>query len=106
MPIGSVTGVTGNAVVAEHLFHGNLARTSTLVGDVLNEVGVACQGVWLSFAIAQKYEKIRKSSLCLNCGMLLCLFCFYYFDIQLFNTYQDSLLAALNSSKVKIFNFG
>ena len=56
MPIGSVTGVTGNAVVAEHLFHGNLACTCALVGDVLNEVRVACH-VGLSFVIAQKYEK-------------------------------------------------
>ena len=45
-----------DAVVAEHLFHRNLARTSALVGDVLNEVGVACHG-GLSFVIAQKYEK-------------------------------------------------
>ena len=49
-----------DAVVAEHLFHGDLACTSTLVGDVLNEVGVACHG-GLSFVIAQKYEKKPQS---------------------------------------------
>jgi hypothetical protein len=27
-----------------------------LVGDVLNEVRIACHGVWLSFVIAQRYE--------------------------------------------------
>ena len=48
-----------DAVVSEHLFHGNLACTSTLVSDVLNEVGVACHGVWLSFVIVQRYEKNR-----------------------------------------------
>ena len=36
--------VAVDAVVAEHLFHHNLARTCALVGDVLNEVGVACHG--------------------------------------------------------------
>lgn len=75
--------VAVDAVVTEHLFHGNLACTSTLVGDVLNEVGVACHGE-VFFVIAQKYEKIRKPRLCLNCGIFLCLFCFYCFDIQLF----------------------
>ena len=45
-----------DAVVAEHLFHRNLACTSALVGDVLNEVRIACHGVWLSFVIAQRYE--------------------------------------------------
>ena len=44
MSIGSVTGIAGNTVVAKHLFHRNLARTSTLVGDVLNEVRIACHG--------------------------------------------------------------
>ena len=57
MFIGSVTGIAGKAIVTEHLFHGDLARTSTLVGDVLNEVGVACHGE-VSFVIAQKYERI------------------------------------------------
>ena len=47
--------VAVDAVVAEHLFHRNLARTSALVGDVLNEVGVACHGE-VSFVIVQKYE--------------------------------------------------
>ena len=51
MPIGSVTGIAGKAVVYEHLFHHNLARTSTLVGDVLNEVGIACHGE-VAFVIA------------------------------------------------------
>ena len=62
MSIGSVTGIAGNTVVAKHLFHGNLARTSALVGDILNEVGVACHGK-VSFVIAQRYEKIRKPRL-------------------------------------------
>ena len=55
MSIGSVTGIAGNTVVAKHLFHGNLARTSALVGDVLNEVGIACHG-GLFFVIAQRYK--------------------------------------------------
>ena len=50
--------VTIDAVVAEHLFHRDLARTRALVGDVLNEVGVACHGE-VSFVIAQRYEKNR-----------------------------------------------
>ena len=83
MSIGSVTGVAGNAVFAEHLFHGDLARTSTLVGDILNEVRIACHGE-VSFVIAQRCQKIRKSSFYLNCGIFLCLFRFYCFDIQLF----------------------
>ena len=57
-----------NAVVAEHLFHRNLARTSTLVGDVLNEVWVACHGE-VSFVIAQRYEKNRKPDFCLGYGL-------------------------------------
>ena len=48
--------VAVDAVVAEHLFHANLARASALVGNVLNQIGVACHGVWLSFVIAQRYE--------------------------------------------------
>ena len=44
-----------DAVVTEHLFHRNLARTSALVDDVLNEVGVACHGE-MSFVIAQRYK--------------------------------------------------
>ena len=48
--------VAVDAVVAEHLFHRNLARTSALVGDVLNKVRIACHGVWLSFVIAQRYD--------------------------------------------------
>lgn len=55
MFIGSVTGIAGKAIVTEHLFHANLARTCALVGDVLNEVGVACHGK-VSFVIAQRYE--------------------------------------------------
>ena len=50
-----------DAVVAKHLFHRNLARTSALVGDVLNEVGVACHD-GLFFIIAQRYEKIRNQA--------------------------------------------
>ena len=46
-----------DAVVAEHFLHCDFARTSTLVGDVLNEVGVACHIVGLSFVIAQRYKK-------------------------------------------------
>ena len=48
--------VAVDAVIAEHLFHRNLARTRALVGDILNEIEVACHGVWLSFVIVQKYE--------------------------------------------------
>ena len=62
MFIGWVTGIAGKAIVTEHLFHGDLARTSALVGDVLYEVGIACHG-GLSFVIAQRYEKIRKPRL-------------------------------------------
>jgi hypothetical protein len=40
--------------------HGNLACTCALVGDVLNEVGVACHD-GLSFVIAQRYEKNPQS---------------------------------------------
>ena len=39
--------VTIDAVVAEHLFHRDFARTSALIGDVLNEVRIACHGVSL-----------------------------------------------------------
>ena len=56
MFIGSVTGIAGKAIVTEHLFHRDLARTCALVGDVLNEVGIACHG-GLSFVIVQRYEK-------------------------------------------------
>jgi len=45
----------GKNLVAKHLFHGDLVRTSALVGDILNEVGIACHDGFF-FVIAQKYE--------------------------------------------------
>ena len=72
-----------DAVVAEHLFHRNLARTGTLVGDVLNEVGVACHG-GLSFVIAQKYEKNPQSKPMPELRNASSFISFYCFDIQLF----------------------
>ena len=72
-----------DAVVTEHLFHGNFARTSALVGDVLNEVGVACHD-GLSFVIAQKYEKNPQSKPMPELRNASSFISFYCFDIQLF----------------------
>ena len=64
-----------DAVVAKHLFHRNLARTSALVGDVLNEVWVACHG---GILLVSTSDVIRKNCLWQIKMFFSCIIQFYF----------------------------